>query len=507
MLQHLLLGLGTVLIAEISLLILRRQFQSWRDMSWKVTLLFHLCALTLGIWAGFEGSPWVADDPLLWKIFCTTALVLLTLGTFSLVEHLILHRPWHADRKPMVPALVRDVIRLLLVLVVGLFAATQIHRMPLPAVLASSTLVSAMLALAFQDVLRNVFAGMAMQIEGWIKVGDWMMIDDQPAAVVEMSWRSVKLRTNLGVDILEPNTRMIDRQLNNYGSGNRPVAFSFLVGLPYEAPPAEVKEVLLSAARGSADVVPFPEPAALLRAFGDSAIEYDLRVWTRQVQRISAFRDQINSRIWYEVQRAGLYIPFPIRTVHLRDLDRTEEREHQQKIERARELLLRVGLFHTLDSEMLDALASSARKVYYGHGERLVTEGEPGDSLYLIDHGRVLVSKSGDVLGTGTIRLATLESGSFFGERSLLTGEPRTATVTADGGCEVLVLGKKALAPLLEMDPTLADRLCRALAERDEATSTTLEARREKRTRAIGEVVENHASILKRVRDFFRLPQ
>lgn len=500
MLQSLLQGLGIFILVEIVVLLLRR-----RSKVLKPGLVLHLSAVAAGIWAALGGSALIADDPLPWKIFCTGALVLFALALYSLFETFVLRRPWAPERGPMVPALVRDVGRLLLVIAVAFLAATQIHRMPFPAVLASSTVVSAILALAFQDVLKNIFAGMALQVEGWIKVGDWLMIDDQPATVVEMSWRSVKLRTNEGVELLEPNTEITDRRLVNYGTGRQPVAFRFHVGLPYEAPPAQVKEVLLKAARGTPEALQQPAPLAMLQRYGDSAILYELRVWTRQVHRIAIFRDAVQSRIWYEVQRAGLYIPFPIRTVHLRDLDRAEDQEHLQRLERARELLARVELFKAVDGETLNALASAARREHYGHGERLMTEGEPGDSLYLIDCGRVLVSKSGDALDTGTIRLATLDAGSFIGEHSLLTGEPRSATVTADGGCEVLVLEKSALAPLLEGDPTLAERLSRALAERDAATSSTLARKREQRS-AEGRPAEDQDSILGRIRDFFRLP-
>lgn len=500
MIKSLLFGLAAFLLAELAILCLRRFTKAFR-----AGLLFHLSAVVAGSWAALEQTAIPDLDPTWWKVFCTGAFVLFALTLFALFDILVLSRPWKPKDGPMMPRLVRDVLRLLLALAVGLIAATQLHNLPLPAVLASSTVVSAIVALAFQDVLKNISAGMAIQIEGWLKVGDWLLIDGEPAVVTEMSWHSTRLRTNEGVELLEPNTRFVDQRLINYGTGQRPVAFGFKVGLPYETPPARVKEVLGGAARQAPGVLAHPAPVVLLRDYGESSIVYELRVWTREVHHIAQFQDTVGSRIWYEIQRAGLYVPFPIRTVHFRQLDRAEAVQQQQQVERASHLLARVELFRNLEPEKLSELAKAARKQHYGHGEQLVQEGDPGDSLFLVDRGKVLISKAGSELGTGSVRLATLEEGSFFGEHSLLTGEPRNATVAADGGCEVLVLEKNALAPLLEADPSLAEKLSRALTERGAATEAVLAERQEKHR--LKHQQHDQASILKRIRAFFRLGQ
>jgi CRP-like cAMP-binding protein len=112
--------------------------------------------------------------------------------------------------------------------------------------------------------------------------------------------------------------------------------------------------------------------------------------------------------------------------------------------------------------------------------------------------------KAGTDVGTTAITLGTIEQGGFFGEMSLLTGEPRSATVTADGGAEVVVLSKEAIAPLLEADPTLAERLTSALVARQAKTAASIEGRRDRARDAAGTPVESN--LLKRIRDFFKLP-
>lgn len=114
----------------------------------------------------------------------------------------------------------------------------------------------------------------------------------------------------------------------------------------------------------------------------------------------------------------------------------------------------------------------------------------------------VLVSKQGGD-GGSAVPLAHLARGAFFGEMSLLTGAPRSATVTAQGGVTVLVLSQPALAPLVEADPEIAETLSRAVTDRRADTEATLETRARSRDPRPAEADES--SILDRIRAFFKL--
>ena len=162
-----------------------------------------------------------------------------------------------------------------------------------------------------------------------------------------------------------------------------------------------------------------------------------------------------------------------------------------------------LGLFQDLDAEMVEVLARAARRIPYDDGEVLVREAESGDSLFVVAEGKVLISKSGRTLGTGDIALASLGPGDFFGEMSLLTGEPRSATVRADGPCDVLVLSRHHVAPLLQERPALAEVLSLALEQRQAKTQAKVDGRRELGATASNS--ESEESILGRIRTFFKL--
>jgi CRP-like cAMP-binding protein len=116
-------------------------------------------------------------------------------------------------------------------------------------------------------------------------------------------------------------------------------------------------------------------------------------------------------------------------------------------------------------------------------------------------HGtaHVSVSRNG-----APIRVGVLRSGDCFGEMSLLTGEPRTATVRAEGDCEVLEISKPVMSELLHHSPECLDQLSELLAKRKmetegivrEATPTAEQADKER---------EYRATFLRRLRTFFEL--
>jgi small-conductance mechanosensitive channel len=250
--------------------------------------LDHLWAVLAAAWAGLSFLGLGPADPL-WRVVAAAALVLAVLVGFSALERLVLLRPWDTARGPMAPKLARDVLRVLLLAGAALTAATAIFDVNLSTVLVSSTVVSAVLGLALQDVLKNVFAGIALDVEKPFARRDWLRMDDgTPAQVIDMSWRATRLRTNEGLEIHQPNSEVAAARLVSYGSGVRPVALSFEVGLPYETPPAEAKAALAAAARQAPGALDSPGPQVFLHQFADHAVVYRMRVWTRGVHELVA---------------------------------------------------------------------------------------------------------------------------------------------------------------------------------------------------------------------------
>jgi len=169
--------------------------------------------------------------------------------------------------------------------------------------------------------------------------------------------------------------------------------------------------------------------------------------------------DAIRTNIWYEFRRQQITIPFPIRTLHVQ---RGPKRIADGRTE-ARAILRGEALFDCMNDTQLENVLQNAQIHHYGRGERLIQEGEAGDSMFVMLRGNAAVS----VARNGTsVRVGAMRQGDCFGEFSLLTGEPRSATIRAENDCEVLEIGKPVMAEVLRESPECLSALSDLLAKR-----------------------------------------
>jgi CRP-like cAMP-binding protein len=137
-------------------------------------------------------------------------------------------------------------------------------------------------------------------------------------------------------------------------------------------------------------------------------------------------------------------------------------------VEAVRARLEATSLFATLPGDVLDALAAGTQTLDYGDGECVVAEQTPGETCYVVDAGRVVVTVAGS---SAQRKVAELGAGSMFGEMSLLTGETRTASVHALGDARLLALSAGVLGPALREHPELAQTLADLVTLRREGLS------------------------------------
>ena len=482
---------------QIPFLLLRRSMTGLVDRlryeSWVVA--------TAGVsFHAFAHSEFESSFP--YRVFAFVAVAQSIELAYRALDRLWLGRLVDAAGRHLVPQLVRDLLVWLVVASAVVAAGNWAFDWTLGTWALPSAVISAVLGFALQDVLKNVFAGLALQTEAPFHLGDWLLVGETPRQVIEMSWRSTHLRDNLGVNFHEPNANLANLGIVNLGSGRVPMGFEVEVGVAYGAPPAEVKRALERAAASSGHVVVEPSPIGLLVGFGESAVTYRLRFWSRDVHCVARVLSEVRTRVWYQLQREGWTIPFPIRTVELASAAEIAAQRLARDRQRALELLGEIDLFARLPLATREQLAAAAKRVHFDARERLVVEGDEGDSMMLLASGSVSISKSGSEIGDGTVALANLDAGAYFGEMSLLTGAPRSATVTAAGPVDLFMLDREAVAPILASDPAVAETLSHVLAERTAATHARFENRRGELARLVD---TNRQSILSRIRGFFGL--
>ncbi|HZN12805.1 MAG TPA: cyclic nucleotide-binding domain-containing protein [Acidimicrobiales bacterium] len=130
----------------------------------------------------------------------------------------------------------------------------------------------------------------------------------------------------------------------------------------------------------------------------------------------------------------------------------------------AADVLSTVDLFQSLSKRELGRLMASAKELSFAEGDIIVTEGDEDGRFYLVLEGKARIVK-------GRRTLATLGAGDYFGEISLIDGEPRSATVLALGPIRALTIARWNFRPLLEEHPAIARKLllemCRRVRELD----------------------------------------
>ena len=335
--------------------------------------------------------------------------------------------------------------------------------------LAGSGIVAVVIGFAMQETLSNIISGIALQISKPFKVGDWLVIDNHRAEVMEMNWRSTKLRTNDEVYLDIPNKTVVTSTITNLSYPTKVHSNRIRVGFEYTTPPNTVREILKRAAINAAGVLAVPPPKVFLREFADSAITYEIKYSLDDVSRYNDIEDAIRTNIWYEMQRAGIAIPYPIRTLQIQ---RTKSRT-EKAAATARDLLPRQELLAPLDDQQKEWLIKRARILRFGRGEKVISQGSEGCSMFIIVHGEVEVVVHANNQQTV---VATLHSGEAFGEMCLLTGEKRSATVLAKTDCDLWEIDRALLQPLMQENSGLAERLSELLARRKMETEGVLAA-------------------------------
>ena len=170
-----------------------------------------------------------------------------------------------------------------------------------------------------QGVTNNFVSGIILLLERPIKVGDRIEVGNVNGDVINISPRATTIVTNDNIAIIVPNADFISSKVVNWSYTNRNVRFNFPVGVSYGSDPEQVRSVLLEVARAHHGVLKEPGPSVLFDSFGDSALNFVLRVWTRDFSTVPGV---LRSELYFSISRAfkeqGIEIPFPQRDLHIK---------------------------------------------------------------------------------------------------------------------------------------------------------------------------------------------
>ena len=397
---------------------------------------------------------------------------MIVLGTLVALKlfHRFFWELWFERRqRSKAPKFLAQVCALLVFVTAVLIVLGGIYGVSIQGAVLGSTVVVGIIGFAMQDLLGNIIAGISIEIGKPFRVGDWLIVDTKRVEVMEVNWRSTRCRDNDGVYYDIPNRHIVGTTITNLTYPDRVHGVRLRVHFEYGTPPNQVKDCLTHAAMTAEGVLATPPPRVYLRDFGESGVLYEIRFFMEDESRYNPTCDAVRTNIWYEAQRAGLSIPYPIRTLHIQ----RPKAENKNALEVAKTSLRRQPFLQLLAPSQLDRLLSDARLLRFGRGEHIIEQGAEGRSMFILVHGQadVFVKINGEEK-----HVATLRDGDYCGEMSLLTGDARTASVQARTDCEMWEIGKETLADILADNQTLLEQLSEILAKRRMEVDGIIEA-------------------------------
>lgn len=420
------------------------------------------------------------------------ATLALYLGVARASVYLLIDYFLERRRHVKVPTITSDLLLAILWFIIIMVILRQKLNFDLASLITTSAILTAVLGFALQDTLGNLFAGLAIQAERPYQIGDWVQLGQFVGQVEGISWKSTKVVTTTRETVYVPNGIISKGAIFNYSQPTPEYIAVMDVGVSYDAPPNRLRRILMEVLTRHPQIMQQRKQEVRVKSFGDHAVIYQLRFWVNNYALENKIKSDIYSHIWYRLRREKIHIPYPTR-----EIVQTQAVDQVTPSNIIEELLESVELFHPLGETARKTLAQRARIQLYGAHEEVVQQGAPGNSLYIILHGRCRVFVWTDK-DTSPRPVAVLNPGDFFGEMSLLTGAPRRATVVAEEETECVLIDKADVKDLLLAKPEVAQEISRVLADRQTALKSVMD------TQESTAAETNASQILNKIWEFFK---
>ncbi len=374
---------------------------------------------------------------------------------------------WERAGRAPLNQLVRDVLQAA-IFAFAIFGALHALGVRPTSLLATGTVVTAIVGLALQETLGNLAAGAAIQVERPIELGDWVRVDkgDVIGRVVSTNWRSVTLEGDDRLHVVVPNSHFSRTPFTNFsrpgGAFRRNVNFV----VPFEVPPNRVHEAALAACADTRGVLAEPPPSVVTSAFVENGVQYWLRYYIADFALRDRLGGELLTRCWYHLHRRKIELAIPPRKQFVIPMDDTARAaSHESTLRDRRAAIDAIDILQPLSEAARDDLARRGRRLLFAPGETIVSAGAEGRELYVVRRGEAIARRDGEELGR-------LGPSAVFGELGFLTGGQRYADVVAVVETEVFEIGQDAFRDALHSEPSIAQRISEIVETRTRALAS-----------------------------------
>jgi small-conductance mechanosensitive channel/CRP-like cAMP-binding protein len=387
----------------------------------------------------------------------------------GLIRFFYWHRYWRRRRGRETPALIRDLLTIAIVLCALSVALWWQEGFSFAGLITASGATAILLGIALQTVIQDLFSGLSINLEGSYAIGDWLTVYSEHAEptygrVTGITWRATFLTLEDGRQLMIPNHTATSNPVLNHSRPRNGKRYSVEISVDSRLPCERVMELLLGEAikvSRMPSMSALPTPDVVIDNVKGDTLFYHVRFYANPDAILPSEAKSLMYKALLDVVQQHA-LPMPLTRVemvehpHFSDvMDRDEVHEG----------LRHAALFSdVLDEQQLQLLARRCEIHQFPQGAVLMRQGEPASSMFIILEGAAGItidSTSGDPR-----EIAVLAARDIVGEMSLMTGAPRSATVTALTRLRTLEVTKEPIEELLRASPELLQRFSQVLAER-----------------------------------------
>ena len=339
----------------------------------------------------------------------------------------------------------------------------------LGSLLATSAVITAVLAFSMQDTLGNVLGGVVLQLDSSLRVGDWVTIDAVSGQVVDVRWRHTAIETRDRETVIIPNGWLVKNRFTVVGSrAEARVRWRrwLWFHIDLQANPSQVLQVLEESVLDSdiPNVLHDPPPNAVLVDVNHGFAQYALRYWMCDPRPDDPTDSDVRRHALAALERNDIALAV-VREERLviKENERRRAALQADELARRQAILADVDLFTSFSPDELRLLAEHLVITPFVKGSTITRQGHLAHWLYVIVSGEadVWIEQNGQ-----RTHVAHLKPGSVVGEMGMMTGEPRRATVTARSDMECLRLSKEGFETVLRARPEIASEISAVIASR-----------------------------------------
>ena len=371
-----------------------------------------------------------------------------------------------------VPRLLLQISGLFVLSLAVLGIVGVVFQKPVTGLLAATGAIGVTIGFATRSLILDAFSGITLNVDRPFVLGEWIQVSVRGlppvvGCVREINWRATCVESPEGTLVMIPNSAMGQAVIANLSRPGPASEFEILFSFDFAVPSERVLRILQSAlfaAVSESGPQADPPPKARISRVDERGVHYKVKYWL-DCSRCGPgkARHLVTRHVLEQLRHAGITpavpkvdqftAPMPNRALDHRNLDNRID------------LIARVDLFEPLGRPEIELLSQGLRLVQAHGGDVICHQNDSGASLFVVVEGMLSVAATGGVAG-GEHRLGSLVPGDCFGELALLTGEPRTATVTALTDAVMYEITKDSMERVLAVRPDLAESLAEIAAAR-----------------------------------------